>query len=50
MVLCSASGTGLCEVCAGTSVINAWRKVQRASRGESEEITRCQHGGRREER
>ena len=50
MMLCSASGTSLCEVYAGTSVTGAWRKVQRISRGKSDMMTRYHHGGKREER
>ena len=49
MVLCSASGTSLCEVYAGTSVTGAWRKVQRISRGENDMMIRCQHGKEHEE-
>ena len=33
MVLCSASGAVLCEICAGAGITNVWGRIQRIMRG-----------------
>ena len=50
VLLCGASGTGLFDDYAGTSVTSDWRKVKCASRDANDEMTKHQHESKHGER